>query len=66
MKKRSIKHLSLGKKTISTLKSNVFGGAPTTNQSQYCPANPLPDPIKHTDNREICVTRSCNSRCVLC
>ena len=67
MKKRSIKHLSLGKTSISKLgTAEVLGGAPTTDQSQYCPVNPLPTPIRHSLNPAVCVTRSCNSICPVC
>lgn len=65
MKKRTIKHLSLGKKTISTFENNVAGGAPTTKQSQYCPQNPLPWSLgcPHSLDEAVCTSRSCDSDC---
>ncbi|PTX62193.1 hypothetical protein C8N46_103292 [Kordia periserrulae] len=66
MKKRTFKNLSLGKKTISNLENNVFGGAPTTDQSQYCP-EPIPLPwtitVPHSLDEKVCITRSCDSDC---
>lgn len=66
MKKRTIKHLSLGKKTISTFENGVIGGLPTTLQSQNCP-EPIPVPwsftCPHSLDELICKTRSCNTAC---
>jgi hypothetical protein len=70
MKKRSIKSLSLGKTTISTLKRNLFGGAPTTNQSQQCPEPiqiptkfPLPMPISQDPSTCTIWTHTNNQLC---
>jgi hypothetical protein len=65
MKKRTIKNLSLGKNTISTLENNLVGGAPTTDQSQYCPQDPLPLSFTcpYSLDEVECTARSADSQC---
>ncbi len=62
--------MSLKKTIISKIgMTNILGGSPTTDQSQYCPSDlPIkwPTPVPHTDDGAICVTRSCNSICDIC
>lgn len=57
MKKKSLKHLSLGKNTVSNLtKNEVSGGAITFPTFRYCQTAGCGTNIEGCNSREVCET----------